>query len=374
LRRDFTDDSATAVPVVVPDVRGVRPGDISRYAADLSRVVDVSAVSAPTGTFVAGNRIGPPSAATGLADGSAFLTVSTTAPLFSEASNTQLDRLHAVPGPAGRSVQAAGMAQINRDSVEGITTRLPLVLGLIAVITFVLLFLLTGSVVLPLKALVLNVLSLTAAFGALVWVFQDGHLGALGTTPSGTLVANIPVLLFCIAFGLSMDYEVFLISRIREYWLASGAGRPATPTPAAARAAIDESVALGLARTGRVITAAALVMSITFAALIAAQVSFMRMFGLGLTLAVLADATLVRTVLVPAFMHVLGRWNWWAPKPLASLHDRFGISEAGAAEPLPAPRRTTGRHRRADVVDPAAAAGSNGDRSTRIAATVSHRG
>jgi RND superfamily putative drug exporter len=374
LRRDFTDDSATAVPVVVPDVRGVRPGDISRYAADLSRVVDVSAVSAPTGTFVAGNRIGPPSAATGLADGSAFLTVSTTAPLFSEASNTQLDRLHAVPGPAGRSVQVAGMAQINRDSVEGIMTRLPLVLGLIAVITFVLLFLLTGSVVLPLKALVLNVLSLTAAFGALVWVFQDGHLGALGTTPSGTLVANIPVLLFCIAFGLSMDYEVFLISRIREYWLASGAGRPATPTPAAARAAIDESVALGLARTGRVITAAALVMSITFAALIAAQVSFMRMFGLGLTLAVLADATLVRTVLVPAFMHVLGRWNWWAPKPLASLHDRFGISEAGAAEPLPAPGRTTGRHRRADVVDPAAAAGSNGDRSRRTAATVSHRG
>ncbi|MGB6515052.1 MAG: MMPL family transporter, partial [Mycobacterium sp.] len=167
-------------------------------------------------------------------------------------------------------------------------------------------------------------------------------------------------------------YEVFLISRIREYWLASGAGRPATPTPAAARAAIDESVALGLARTGRVITAAALVMSITFAALIAAQVSFMRMFGLGLTLAVLADATIVRTVLVPAFMHVLGRWNWWAPKPLASLHDRFGISEAGVAEPLPAPGRTTGRHRRADVVDPAPA-GSNGDRSVRTAATVSHR-
>jgi RND superfamily putative drug exporter len=373
LRRDFTDDSATAVPVVVPDVRGVRPGDLSRYAADLSRVPGVSGVTAPSGTYVAGNRIGPPAAATGLADGSAFLTVSTTAPLFSQASNVQLDRLHDVPGPAGRSVQVAGMAQINRDSVEGIMTRLPLVLGLIAVITFVLLFLLTGSVVLPLKALVLNVLSLTAAFGALVWIFQDGHLGALGTTPSGTLVANIPVLLFCIAFGLSMDYEVFLVSRIREYWLASAAGRPATPTPAAARAAIDESVALGLARTGRVITAAALVMSITFAALIAAQVSFMRMFGLGLTLAVLADATLVRTVLVPAFMHVLGRWNWWAPKPLASLHERFGISEAGAAEPLPvAVDPPAGRHRRADE-HPAAPAGFNGDRSTRTAATVSHR-
>jgi uncharacterized membrane protein YdfJ with MMPL/SSD domain len=371
LRRDFTDDSATAVPVVIPDVRRVPPGDLSRYAADLSRVVDVSAVSAPTGTFVAGNRIGPPAAATGLTDGSAFLTVSTTAPLFSQASNTQLDRLHAVPGPAGRSVQVAGMAQINRDSVEGIMTRLPLVLGLIAVITFVLLFLLTGSVVLPLKALVLNVLSLTAAFGALVWVFQDGHLGALGTTPSGTLVANIPVLLFCIAFGLSMDYEVFLVSRIRGYWLASGAGRPATPTPAAARAATDESVALGLARTGRVITAAALVMSITFAALIAAQVSFMRMFGVGLTLAVLADATLVRTVLVPAFMHLLGRWNWWAPKPLVWLHERFGISEAHEDVTSSAiPVHSTGRHRREDG-DRAAFVG---DRAAFTATTVRHHG
>jgi RND superfamily putative drug exporter len=225
-----------------------------------------------------------------------------------------------------------GVSQVNRDSVDAVTDRLPLVLGLMAGITFVLLFLLTGSVVLPVKALMCNVLSLTAAFGSLVWIFQDGHLGALGTTPSGTLVANMPVLLFCIAFGLSMDYEVFLIARIREYWLASGAARPATTTPAQAHAANDESVALGVARTGRVITAAALVMSMSFAALIAAHVSFMRMFGLGLTLAVLADATLVRMVVVPAFMHVMGRWNWWAPKPLVWVHERFGISE-GAAQP-----------------------------------------
>src|SRR5690242_14636090 len=214
-----------------------------------------------------------------------------------------------------------GAAQTNRDSVDAITSRLPLVLGLIAVIMFVLLFLLTGSLVLPLKALVLNVLSLTAAFGAMVWIFQDGHLGAFGTTPSGTLVANIPVLLFCVAFGLSMDYEVFLVSRIREYWLASVASRPATANSKTIRADNDESVALGLARTGRVVTAAALVMSISFAALIPAQVSFMRMFGVGLTAAVLADATLVRMFLVPAFMHVLGPWNWWAPKPLGRLHE-----------------------------------------------------
>jgi RND superfamily putative drug exporter len=169
--------------------------------------------------------------------------------------------------------------------------------------------------VMPLKALLLNILSLTAAFGAMVWIFQDGHLGAFGTTPTGTLVANTPVLLFCIAFGLSMDYEIFLVSRIREFWLASGR----------TRADNDESVALGIARTGRVITAAAMIMSISFAALIAAHLSFMRMFGVGLTLAVLVDATLVRMILVPAFMHVMGEWNWWAPKPLVWLHRRLEI-------------------------------------------------
>ncbi len=334
LRNDFANNSATAVTVVVPDANGLRPTDMDRYAADLSRVPDVTAVSAPTGTFVGGTRVGPPSAATGEAQGSAFLTVASTAPLFSDKSGAQLDRLHAVAGPGGRPVEIAGSAQINRDSVDSITSRLPLVLGLIAVIMFGLLFLLTGSVVLPLSALILNLLSLTAAFGAMVWIFQDGNLGALGTTSTGTLVANIPVLLFCIAFGLSMDYEVFLVSRIREFWLAS----------ARTRADNDESIALGLARTGRVITAAALVMSISFAALTAAHVSFMRMFGLGLTLAVLVDATLVRMVLVPAFMHLLGTRNWWAPEPLVWLHERFGLSDEH-----PRRRNRTGRTRRTKI-------------------------
>jgi putative drug exporter of the RND superfamily len=216
----------------------------------------VSSVSSPAGTFVNGRQVGPPSAATAIKDGSAFLTVGSAARLFSPASETQLDRLRAVPGPGGRDVQLTGTAQINRDISKPITSRLPAVLAVIAAITFVLLFLLTGSVVLPLKALLLNILSLTAAFGALVWIFQDDHLGAFGTTATGTLVATMPVLLFCIAFGLSMDYEVFLISRIREYWLASGK----------TGADNEESVALGLARTGRVVTAAALLMSISFAA------------------------------------------------------------------------------------------------------------
>ncbi|HUH70503.1 MAG TPA: MMPL family transporter [Mycobacterium sp.] len=332
LRSDFANDSATAVSVVIPDTSGVSERAMARYAAELSRVPDVLAVSAPMGSFVAGTPVGPPSAPTGVAGGSVFLTVNSTAPLFSDRSEVQLRRLHAVARPDGRPVELTGTAQINRDSINAITSRLPLVLGLIAVITFGLLFLLTGSVVLPLKALLLNVLSLSAAFGAMVWIFQDGHLGGLGTTSTGTLVANMPVLLFCIAFGLSMDYEVFVVSRIREFWLASRR----------TRADNDESVALGVARTGRVVTAAALVMSISFAALIAAHVSFMRMFAVGLTLAVLADATLVRMVVVPAFMHALARWNWSAPKPLARLQERLAVSDGDA--PVKS-KQPYGRHR-----------------------------
>ena len=329
LDNDFANGLGTSVSVVVPDAYGLSPGELQRYAAELSRVPDVSAVTAPMGTFVAGNRVGPPAAATGMANGSAFLTVGSTAPLYSRASNTQLDRLHQVGGPAGRTVEMTGLAQINRDSVDAITTRLPLVFALIALITFALLFLLTGSAVLPLQALVCNVLSLTAAFGAMVWIFQDGHLGALGTTPNGTLNANIPVLLFCIAFGLAMDYEVFLVSRIHEYWLASQAIGDAPATAAEVRRATDESTALGIAGIGRVVTTAALVMSISFAALIPAHVSFMRMLGLGLTLGVLVDATLVRMVLVPAFIHFLGHWTWWAPRWLAWFRDRSVTGEGG---------------------------------------------
>ena len=317
LRESFSSNLNNGLTVVIPDVQDATESELDRYAADLSRVPDVTLVSAPGGTFVAGSRIGPPSAPTAVAEGSAFLSIRSNAPLFSEASKTQLDRLHAVSEPAGRDALIAGGAQMNRDIVSAVTSRIPLVLALIGVITFVLLFLLTGSLVLPLKAIVLNVLSLSAAFGALVWVFQEGHLGALGTTPTGTMEANIPVLMFCVAFGLSMDYEVFLLARIREFWLKSGG----------TRADADEAVALGLARTGRVVTAAALIMAIAFAALIAAQVSFMRIFGLGLTLAVIVDATLVRMALLPAFMQVMGKRNWWAPQPLARLHERIGISE-----------------------------------------------
>lgn len=346
LRDDFATNSETAVTVVIPDADAVTASEMERYAEDLSQVADVSGVSAPAGTFVGGRRIGPATAPAQITDGSAFLTVDSTAPLFTDASEAQLDGLHAVTHPAGQPVLFTGTAQVNRDSVDAITSRLPLVLGLIAVIMLGLLFLLTGSVVVPLKALVFNVLSLTAAFGAMVWVFQDGHLGGLGTTSTGTLTANIAVLLFCVAFGLSMDYEVFLVSRIREFWLLSGR----------TRADNDESVALGVAHTGRVITAAALIMSISFAALIAAHVSVIRLLGLGLTLAVLADATLVRLMLLPAFMHMMGKWNWWAPKWMVWLHRHLGLNDGHGIMRQPrastAPLASTGRRRRPSSTTP----------------------
>jgi RND superfamily putative drug exporter len=192
---------------------------------------------------------------------------------------------------------------------------------LIVVSTLVVLFLFTGSVVLPVKAILLNTLSLSAAFGAMVWIFQEGHYsGLLGFTATDYLVPTMPILMFCLAFGMSMDYEVFLLSRVREEWLAG----PHTG------AANTHAVAMGVARTGRIFTAAAALMAIVFIAMTSSQVSFIKMFGLGLTITVLTDATLIRCCLAPALMHLMGRANWWAPRPLVRLHARIGLTEDGA--------------------------------------------
>ena len=225
------------------------------------------------------------------------------------------DRSGTLAAPAGHRVLVGGGPAELVDSKAGIAAGLPWAVAWIALSTFVLLFLFTGSVLLPLKALVLNVLSLSAVFGAMVWIFQDGHLsGLLGFTP-GPINTSMPVLLFCIAFGLSMDYEVFLLSRIAEQ-RAHGASNA-------------EAVAGGLARTGRIVSTAAALLSVTFLAFGTSRVSFLQLFGIGTAIAIIIDATLVRGVLVPAFMRLAGDWNWWAPAPLARLHARIGLSEAG---------------------------------------------
>jgi RND superfamily putative drug exporter len=321
LRTDFTQD-ASAGMVGVTDARA-NHRQLVTYTAEVSRITGVESVTSPVGTFVHGRQVAPHQP--GLRSdggGGALFNVATHTDPFSSAGTTLVHDLRNAPAPW--HVYYSGAAAFNADAMSGLGKQLPLALGLIALATFIVLFLFTGSVVVPLKALVLNTLSLSATFGAMVWVFQEGHLsGLLGFTSTGYLVANMVILMFCLAFGMSMDYEVFLLSRIREEWVNSG------------QTSIDNrrAVSLGLARTGRIVTAAAALMAIVFAAMIGSKVAFMQLFGLGLTLAVLADATLVRGILVPAFMRLMGRWNWWAPKPLVRLHERFGLSEA---EPAPA--------------------------------------
>jgi RND superfamily putative drug exporter len=317
LRSEFPGNTAMVTSIVIPDADGLSDDDVAGYAAALSNVAGAVAVSAPSGSYVDGRAVGPPLLPTAAADGSLWLSVAIENPSSDAQSREELDRLRAVPVPDDAEALFTGANELNQDSVDEIVRLLPVVLILVATTTFILIFLLTGSLLLPVKTLVLNTLSLSATLGALVWIFQEGHLGGLGTAATGTLVADVLVFLFATAFGLSMDYEVFLLSRIREHWLAS----PQRPEDN------DEAVALGIAGAGRVITAAAILMVIVFAALSSGQVSFMRMIGVGLALAVMVDATLVRMVLVPAVMKLAGQWNWWAPAPLAKLHAKIGLSE-----------------------------------------------
>jgi RND superfamily putative drug exporter len=215
-------------------------------------------------------------------------------------------------------VLVTGRAAETVDDKQALVSRLPLVIGFVCLATFVLLFLMTGSVVVPIKALVMNVLSLGASFGALVWVFQDGHLsGLLNFDSTGSLWFVMPVLVFSFAFGLSMDYEVFLLGRIKEDYDRTGDN--------------DHAVATGLQRTGGVVTLAAVLMVVVFAGFAAGDMLAVKMLGFGMALAVALDATIIRMVLVPATMKLMGRWNWWAPRPLRWLHAHIGLHE----EPTP---------------------------------------
>lgn len=310
LRRNYTQDLANTMPVVLPDASAAPSGALNDYCVRLSSARGVVSVSCSSGVYAAGQKL-PAPAPPGLTKGDAALVViATDSTPFSPESAATLDAIHAVAPPAATTVLIGGSEQTNRDTVDGILSRAPVVLLVIAVVSFLLLFALTGSVVIPAKAILLNLLSLSATFGAMVWVFQEGHLGGLGTSPWGGLMATAPIYMFCVLFGLSMDYEVFVISRIREFWLASDRSREAN----------TESVALGLASTGRVVTIAALIMATTFVALAASHVSTTRMYGVGLTLAILMDATVIRMILIPAYMGLLGRWNWWAPTWLRRWH------------------------------------------------------
>ncbi|HEX2903658.1 MAG TPA: MMPL family transporter [Jatrophihabitans sp.] len=313
LRSHYADNAAAADYVVIegsPSTAAVRD-----YADRVSRLPSVTSVVDSTRVISQGTSVGP--GQPGLtAAGVQYLIVNGPTDGGSAAAQRLVTDIRSLSGPAGGRVLVGGGPAELVDSKAGIAAGLPWAAAWIALSTFVLLFLFTGSVLLPVKALVLNVLSLSAVFGAMVWVFQDGHLsGPLGFTP-GPINTSMPVLLFCIAFGLSMDYEVFLLSRIAEQ-RTLGAGNA-------------EAVAAGLARTGRIVSTAAALLSVTFLAFGTSRVSFLQLFGIGTAIAIIIDATLVRGVLVPAFMRLAGDWNWWAPAPLARLHRRFGLSESDA--------------------------------------------
>jgi RND superfamily putative drug exporter len=233
---------------------------------------------------------------------------------FAGATQNVVRGIRAVPG-----ARVAGETAEFVDRKASLADHLPIALLIVAGATLVVLFLMTGSVVLPVKALLMNVLTLSAAFGLLVLIFQDGRLeGPLAYTSQGALELTQPVLLFAVAFGLSTDYGVFLLSRIKEARDGGASDR--------------EAVAIGLERTGRIVTAAALLFCVAIGAFATSKIVFIKELGVGTALAVLIDATIVRALLVPALMEMLGRWNWWAPRPLRRLHDRIGISEGPGAK------------------------------------------
>ncbi|MFE9773063.1 MMPL family transporter [Streptomyces sp. NPDC005931] len=246
----------------------------------------------------------------------AYFTVLPEGEAVDEPAQRLVDDLRAVDAPFDTKV--TGAAAVLVDSKEAIAERLPEAAAFIAIVTLLLVFLLTGSVLIPVQAVLLNALSLTAMFGAMVWIFQDGHLsGLLGFTSPGSIETTLPVLMFCVAFGLSMDYGVFLLSRIKEEYDHTGDH--------------DGAVRHGVRRTGGLITAAAVILAVVMVAIGTSRVTNTKMLGLGIALAVLMDAMIVRTLLVPSVMRLTGRATWWAPRPLRRFHERFGLTEGDSA-------------------------------------------
>lgn len=327
LRSEFDSNEAAAIPVVALNAGEPSDDRIDAYAIALSKVDRVSRVDAPTGRFMAGKKVLPadPSLDNFRAiDGTGAVRFSVVADVqpISVAGEDLVSRLRKVDSTVGPALVGGASAQFV-DSKAAIERQLPWAALIIVGVTFVLLFLMFGSVLVPIKAVVLNVLSLSATFGAMVWIFQEGNgAGLLGFTATGLTDTTTPILMFCIAFGLSMDYEVFLLSRIKEEYDRTGDNAA--------------SVAIGLERTGRIVTAAAALLSVTFLAVATSGITFVKLFGLGLAVAVIMDATLIRATLVPAFMKLAGRANWWAPAWMRRIHDRLGFSESEPPEP-PAP-------------------------------------
>jgi RND superfamily putative drug exporter len=314
LARDFPVNSTTPIEALV-QFRGpaAAPPERAALAAYVTRLDHLPGVISGQVTGVAGNF--------------ARVDLRFGANAQSSAARNLVTQVRAVPAPAGAHVYVGGATAQLVDELASLGSVLPWMALMVVLTTFVLLFLAFGSVVLPIKAIIMNALSLTATFGVIVWIFQEGHLsGLLHFTPTGTIDPTTPILMLAIIFGLSMDYEVFLLSRIRERYDVTGDNQAA--------------IAGGLQRTGGIITSLALMLVIVTGSFSASGITFIKLMGVGMIIALIVDATIIRVLLVPATMRLLGRANWWAPRPLRRLYARYGISEASeppAQVPGPVP-------------------------------------
>jgi trehalose monomycolate/heme transporter len=300
LNDEFTGGDRSTANVLV---RGADETQVAAYADDLRQVegiVDVRTVAAEGDTTL--------------------LRAAWQGNSQSEASQDLVRDLRAVDAPQGAEALVGGLTADTVDLAASVGDHLPIMGAIVVAVMLLLLFLAFGSVVLPIKAVVMNAFSITASFGVVTWIFSDGHLAdVIGFTPQGFLDLTNPIVMLAVLFGLSMDYEVFLLSRVREQWDATGDN--------------DLAVTTGVQKTGRIITSAAILLGVVIGAFATSGVVFMKMMGIGMLVAILLDATVVRALLVPATMKLLGRWNWWAPAPLARWWQRHGFREEYDASP-----------------------------------------
>lgn len=320
LRENFSSKEAQPLVIVAPETgdAGQQREAIDAYARQLSLLPDVARVDALTGSYADGDSVSPatPSSARFGDDAGTWFSASLDVEPLGTQAERVVSRVRAMEAPFPVLVggDSAGVV----DAKSAIADRMLLAIVLVVLVNLVILMTTFRSILIPIKAVVLNTLSLTAVFGLMVWVFQDGNLsGVLGFTATGVLEATMPILMFCVAFGLSIDYEVFVISRIKEEYDKGLDTR--------------EAVARGVQQSAGVITTAAVLMAIVFLGVATSSVSIIKMFGLGLAVAVLVDAFVIRSTLLPALMVLLGRANWWPGGRQTPPED--SVVQPGAATP-----------------------------------------
>jgi RND superfamily putative drug exporter len=311
IRSKFASDTNDQINVVLTG-NITNQEQLKIYSVQLSQLPQIDDVGTYQGTFVDGDKVSIHPRVT-TSTSAALLNLDTHVDSQSSAGAALVKTIRSLPTPSGTQLYVGGNGASLVDTKASIASHLPIGLALIVVSTFIILFLFTGSILQPLRALLSNSLTLAASFGLVVWIFQQGHFSSLLNFTALPINITMPILLFCIAFGLSMDYEVFLLSRIKEHYDAGYK--------------TSEAVTYGMARAGRIVSTLAVILAVSFFAFGVSTISFLQLFGLGTGFAILIDATLVRGVLVPVFMHIFGDNAWYAPKALKVFYNRFHLSD-----------------------------------------------